>query len=285
MTFAFLAAAVAASGCSFLVSTDGLSAGDDAGGGGTATGSGAGPSDPGVVLGDAAVSPPGVGAGDAALPEPGSGDASGSGGPSGKLDGGVLGPGPDAAGGTDSGAGVDAPPTSCSLGNTRVFVTSAMYDGNLGGVSGADTDCTTRATAAGLGGSWRAWLSDSVTPALAHVRRSKAGYVLVDGTTVVATSFIALVSGSLAHAIDLTETGAPVTNGQTEVWTGIDLTSSMSNGGFCTDGSGNDWSSNSSGASTPLVGHLDATDATWSAAYLQLCNRTNVRLYCFESCP
>jgi hypothetical protein len=159
-----------------------------------------------------------------------------------------------------------------------------MHDPRFGGVSGADASCAARASAGGLGGNWRAWLSDSTVPAVGHIYISSGGYVLVDGTTV-AQSFAALTAGTLAHAIDKTETGALVTDGQTEVWTGIDVTGGLGNGGFCTDGAGNDWSSNSTSAGTPLVGHLDATDSTWSAAYLQVCNRTNVRLYCFETCP
>src|SRR5262245_3061033 len=41
----------------------------------------------------------------------------------------------------------------------RVFVTSAIYPGNIGGLMGADAKCQTSADAAMLGGSWRAWLS------------------------------------------------------------------------------------------------------------------------------
>lgn len=41
-----------------------------------------------------------------------------------------------------------------------VFVTSSTYNGNLGGLSGADAKCQAQADAGGLGGSWRAILSD-----------------------------------------------------------------------------------------------------------------------------
>src|SRR5207248_2675590 len=44
--------------------------------------------------------------------------------------------------------------------NKRVFVTSVMYDGNLGGLAGADAKCQARATAASLSGTYKAWLSD-----------------------------------------------------------------------------------------------------------------------------
>jgi len=43
----------------------------------------------------------------------------------------------------------------------RVFVTSSSWNGNLGGLSGAGAKCQQAADAAGLGGTWVAWLSDS----------------------------------------------------------------------------------------------------------------------------
>src|ERR1051326_3970478 len=43
----------------------------------------------------------------------------------------------------------------------RVFVSSTTYDGNLGGFDGAAAKCQAVATAAGLGGTWAAWISAS----------------------------------------------------------------------------------------------------------------------------
>jgi hypothetical protein len=48
----------------------------------------------------------------------------------------------------------------------RVFVTRATFAGNFGGLVGADAQCNSFAVAAGLRGTWRAWLSDSATNAL-----------------------------------------------------------------------------------------------------------------------
>jgi hypothetical protein len=171
--------------------------------------------------------------------------------------------------------------STCSIFRARVFLTSTMHDGDFGGVRGADAECAARASAQRLGSAWRAWLSDSSTPAFAHIYAAPGGYVLLDGT-VVAPTFDTLVSGSLAHAIDLTEEGLPITDGNTEVWTGIALPGG--NNGYCSDGAGNDWSTSDRNAPFPFVGHSNASDATWTAVYLQFCNRTNVRLYCFEAC-
>jgi hypothetical protein len=192
------------------------------------------------------------------------------------------------SGTVDSGAPrVDASDAAalCAAGNARVFVTSAQQSsgGDLGGTPGADATCNAAATAAGLGGTWNAWLSDSHAAATNRVYHANGSYTLVDGATVVAISYAALVSGTLAHAIDVTEKGAVVSDGQTEVWTGFALAGGVS--GYCSQ-TGKDWASMAaSNSGTPMVGHLDATDATWTYAYFQTCDRTNVRLYCFERCP
>ncbi len=285
--FGFVAASMTliATACSFVVGTGGLSGGGDPGGGGSnqqsSSGGGTDPSPPGssgsgVDLGEAGPLP--VASDDGGTIGPDSASAvvppSGDSGPSPTKDSGAR----DAGGAADAG-----PPSACSVGKARVFLTSSLYDGDFGGVSGADSVCGARAAAQGLGGQWRAWLSDSATPASSHIYASAGPYVLLDGT-VVAPNFAALVSGSLSHPISLTELAAPISDGQTEVWTDIDVTGQLGNGGFCTSSSGNDWSSADSGAPTPLVGHSNASDSTWSAAYLQFCDRTNVRLYCFEAC-
>jgi hypothetical protein len=288
---AFAAVAMLGSACSFAVSTEGLSGGSDPGGGGSAPqtpSSSGGATSAGVELPDGgpvpAASSEDAGGGGVTT---GAGGADASPSPTngtGSSDAATPAPIVDAAPAHDANPGIDsAPPTACSLGHARVFVTSTLYAPNFGGVSGADASCLARATAGGLGGKWRAWLSDSSTAASVHIESSPGGYYLLNGT-VVASNLNALLSGSLAHAIDVTELDAAPPDGFTEVWTGIDVTGGMTSSGFCGDNFGDDWASASSNASTPLVGHLDATDATWSAAYLQLCNRTNVRLYCVESC-
>ena len=47
----------------------------------------------------------------------------------------------------------------------KVFVTSIGYDGNLGGLAGADAKCMTRAAAGNLSGTYKAWLSSSTVNA------------------------------------------------------------------------------------------------------------------------
>lgn len=49
-----------------------------------------------------------------------------------------------------------------------VFVTSKRYDGNLGGVEGANEICQEHAEAAGLPGEYKAWISSSTEQSPAH---------------------------------------------------------------------------------------------------------------------
>jgi hypothetical protein len=110
-----------------------------------------------------------------------------------------------------------------------VFVSSALYDGNLGGLSGADSKCQGLASAAGLAGTYKAWLSDSTTAAASRLTHATTPYVLADGT-VVAQGWSQLVGGGdLLHAVTETESGGPApvgsfqcSPGEPTVWTNTD---------------------------------------------------------------
>lgn len=87
-----------------------------------------------------------------------------------------------------------------------VFVTSTLYDGNLGGLPGADAKCQERAKAAELDGDFKAWLSDSNTSAASRLSHSNVPYVLVDGT-IIAKDWSAWASGDHLAPIRRTEFG------------------------------------------------------------------------------
>lgn len=102
------------------------------------------------------------------------------------------------------------------------FVTSTLYTGNLGGVSGADAKCQERAKAANLSGTFKAWISDNAsnTP---NSRFTFAGgpIKLVTGT-VIAKTWAALKQEWLLQSINVTEFGTRAPNakpgpGQTEL--------------------------------------------------------------------
>jgi hypothetical protein len=62
----------------------------------------------------------------------------------------------------------------------RVFVTSTIYMGYLGGLDGADAKCQSVANAAQLGGTFKAWLRDDTTAARDRLNHATGPYVLVD---------------------------------------------------------------------------------------------------------
>jgi hypothetical protein len=117
------------------------------------------------------------------------------------------------------------PPNACGEGGPcLVFLSSTLHDGNLGGLSGADTTCQGLADAAGLPGTYKAWLSDGInsisqgprSPSSRFVR-SSGPYQLVNGTTI-AANWADLTDGALLAAIGVTEVGGDL--GSTEnTWT------------------------------------------------------------------
>ncbi|AKU95532.1 Tryptophan synthase alpha chain [Labilithrix luteola] len=157
-----------------------------------------------------------------------------------------------------------APPAKDIL----VFLSSASYNGNLGGLAGADAKCQALASAASLPGTYKAFLSDSTTTASSRLSRPGGAYKLVNGT-VVAKDAAAFFSSTHASAIVVDENGG--TSGG-EVWTG-----SGSNGigsGGCSN-----WTSTSG---TAQIGASWQSTSQWASLYQQFCDRTNVHLYCIQ---
>jgi hypothetical protein len=163
----------------------------------------------------------------------------------------------------------------------RVFVTSTQQNGNLGGLTGADGICQTRANAASLGGTWRAWLS---TPSVnANTRITNAEYRRIDGITVIATSLADLTDGTLNASIQVTEMGVTLT-GPNDVFTGT-----LSNGTLSPDSGGynyhcTSWTSNQfAGGVAAHRGSPSSVNSWWTLVTpgLIYCN-ANARLYCFE---
>jgi cysteine-rich repeat protein len=121
---------------------------------------------------------------------------------------------------------LDGCPASCALDYRIVFVTSQAYGGgSLGGLAGADEYCKDAATMAGLTGNYLAWLSDGVQSPSSRFPKSDVPYKLRNGTHV-AESWDDLVTGPLAHPIDVNQNGGgpPLTGnsqcGPMIAWTG-----------------------------------------------------------------
>jgi hypothetical protein len=124
-----------------------------------------------------------------------------------------------------------------------MFMTStwSYHGGDLGGLAGADAICQQHAANAGLRGTYRAWIGSSgYSPGASWVRYA-VPYVNIAGA-IVGQNWSQLVSGQLAHAVELTEQGQ--IPGGSMYWTGLN------GAGF---GSGEDcsgWTSNAARASS-----------------------------------
>jgi hypothetical protein len=155
----------------------------------------------------------------------------------------------------------------------QVFVTSGTFDGNLGGLVGADTVCTTAAEEAtpSLPGTWTAWLSDPNGNAVARIIDGE--YQLLNGT-IVANNRVDLTDGSLAAAINLDE-NLDTVSAEVDVWTATDVDGTWGDSGTCFN-----WTSNDA-LDFAQIGRANQADAFWTDAEGGgPCNFLN-RLYCF----
>ncbi len=91
-------------------------------------------------------------------------------------------------------------------GPKRVFVSSTTYNGNLGGIAGANSKCQSRADAASLGGTWKAWISTSTSSPSTTFTQSAFPYSMVNGTQI-ASNWNDLTDGSINTTINLNEFG------------------------------------------------------------------------------
>jgi hypothetical protein len=163
--------------------------------------------------------------------------------------------------------------TTTTLPATRIaFVTSASFTGGgsqgFGGLTGADARCNTAASAAGLPGTYLAWLSHCSANASPSSRFSDgAPWARVDGP-VVATDLADLLDGTLQNPLDVDETGTQVPAG-TDVWTGP--LASGTSAGQCTSNTCNDWTTTASG-SLGLTGEASLTTMQWTQDDLLLCS-------------
>jgi cysteine-rich repeat protein len=164
-----------------------------------------------------------------------------------------------------------------------VFTTSAMYDGNLGGVSGANAKCAAIASTENFGGTFKAWISDSSDSPSTTFVQSAVPYRLYDGTKVV-DNWADLIDNSLDHAIDQDEQGnAPPTMAHAGcyeefVWTGTnpDSTAYLDSGNRC-----DDWTS-SMGNDVGTGGLHNIKTNSWTRVLCKIdCDET-APLYCFE---
>jgi hypothetical protein len=209
------------------------------------------------------------------------------------------GPGEDLAGEAGQAAAIDAAATQ-----KLVFVTSQAFNGNLGGLTGADAKCQALARAAGLAGTFKAWLGNATVSASSRLTHATVPYKLVNGT-VIANDFTDLITGKpnepdvhhffLRHAIDLTELGTQAVGGtathcfnfpdnRIAVWTNANVNGAIANNNPV-NSCGSTW--NSAGPSTAsgpfgVIGVVGEVSANWTVLCGGgMCENT-APLYCFE---
>ncbi|MBI3769202.1 MAG: hypothetical protein HY271_12045 [Deltaproteobacteria bacterium] len=161
--------------------------------------------------------------------------------------------------------------TAVTTPGKRVFVTSTATNGQIGGTFGADTICAERATAAGLLGTFKAWLSVTGDGPSTRFTQSATPYGLVNGT-IIANDWNDLTDGTLAHAINVDESGNAVTFG--EAWTATDAAGAPK-ATNCSN-----FLNNTSSVSG-VCGSTAQTNAGWTESSTPTCD-TQLRLYCFE---
>jgi hypothetical protein len=160
-----------------------------------------------------------------------------------------------------------------------VFATNNISAGNFGGVAGANTDCANAATAAGLPGTYKAWLAVTTgtdDPATTFTR-STGHYVLVDYSTVIANNWTGLTSGTLLHGITLNENGANMGNPLT--WTNVATTGKATSSGSSATANCSGWTTTTGGGD---VGAGANTDSNWTASGTNFSCASNLGLYCFQ---
>ncbi len=181
----------------------------------------------------------------------------------------------------------------------RAFVTSTEYDGNLGGLSGANTKCQSHATSAGLSNplAFVAWLSDSNTDAYCHVHGltgkkidncgqpslpvARGPWVRMDGFPFAGTidEMLEPTNRIVAHVM-FDEYGT--TLGDWEyIWTATDPDGEHAVGhpGDCTS-----WSSNIDSGVNAAIGTVWASTSRWTSTGGAACDSSN-HLLCLDTGP
>ena len=164
-----------------------------------------------------------------------------------------------------------------------VFLTDSTYTGNLGGItssnpvySTADKKCKDEAGAAGLPGTYKAWISNYILGAISPSLRFTKGvvpYVRTDFTRI-ATSWATFASATHENPIDTDANGDAIA-GPLFAWTGTDSDGTSADPVACAG-----WITDQA-AATGVIGEPDQTDATWTNFSSAGCNNTH-RLICVQ---
>jgi hypothetical protein len=152
----------------------------------------------------------------------------------------------------------------------RVFVTSTTYAGALGSVRAADAQCQSAATAAGLKGVFRAWLSDSTSNAYDRITDVGPWYTTGDAVAFAAKSDLRGVPA--AELLD--ESAGYPDPAAIGAWSG------SNSDGVATSNDCDGWT-NAGGDIHATIGTA-LTDKTWGGGSVLLACNAKAPLICFQ---
>ena len=155
-------------------------------------------------------------------------------------------------------------------GVNHVFVTSTPITGEFGGLAGADAICNAEAAAAGIPGTYVAWLSSSTVNARDRLGGGSRGWVRVDGLPVLDTVDEMIATNRMFNPPWLDASGMRVLG---LVWTGTTADGLFSPGQACSD-----WSPQSFFG---LEGWIGSSMPDLTESFENYCIGTG-RLLCFE---
>jgi len=158
-----------------------------------------------------------------------------------------------------------------------VFLTSETYNGNLGGMDGADQKCQDFADSNDLDGTFYAWISTDADndpeSRFPHVYRT---YYKLGGVKI-ADDWDDLTDGSIDSPINVSEQGNQIIEWSPNVWTNVNVYGQFIDGtkdcsNFNSNSDGNDC----------RVGYSSQSDLRWTYRVSMDSCHTENRLYCFE---
>jgi cysteine-rich repeat protein len=182
----------------------------------------------------------------------------------------------------DDGATLDGDGCSllCKIEFRRVFVTSAVFSGEMGGRAGADARCQAAAETATMPGIFRAWLSADQSGPAVDFTKSEVPYVRIDNVQV-AADWNDLIDGQLEAPISISELGGPPGKGAHDclpqdaiiAWTSTSVAGEPLMMGDC-----NAWSGK---VGLGAAGRVGETGFPWSFSCTPTCS-SEAALYCVE---
>jgi hypothetical protein len=159
-----------------------------------------------------------------------------------------------------------------------IFVTSASFKGNLGGLTGADAKCQAEADGPASivpSGTYLAWLSDGTDSPDTRFTKTAHPYMLPDGTKI-AEDFFDLTDGSIPHALDVDPTGKPL--GLTYYWTGTNADGTTAQTLATCDG----WTADPVINFRGMAGSIVRGPTLWSSGYASMSCSVRYKLACFQ---